>query len=202
MVDGAPALVFVDTETTGLDPARHEVYEIALEKTNDSGDLITGHHIWIAPRQLQNAEPGALQVGRFYERFPERGWVSTDEERFASAREIAAFTEGCYLVGANPAFDAGFLNAFLRESGVCPAWHHRLIDIESLAVGLCIGEDDAWRRPQSLSEICRVLNVKREGHEARGDCEALRLAYFKLIATAEERWQRWLAAQGRAKRLG
>jgi hypothetical protein len=61
------ALVFVDTETTGLDPDRHEVYEIGLIDGNGA-EL----HLWISDAPLQTADPIALRIGRYYERWPHR----------------------------------------------------------------------------------------------------------------------------------
>ena len=88
---------------------------------------------------------------------------------------------------AKPDFDAGFLTAFLRDNGAAPAWHHRLIDVESLAIGLIGWDAGTWGRPQSLSDICKALDIPREGHTARGDCDAMREAYFQLMGMVEAR---------------
>lgn len=197
----APALVFVDTETTHLDPEQGEVYEIALTKTTDDGAREEEKDFWIEPLRLQQASSSALQVGRFYERHPKpdsserRAPLAVAEEgRHEVAVEIATFTEGCHLVGAKPDFDAAFITAFLRANGACPAWHHRLIDVESLAIGLIVRDAETWGRPQSLSDICKALDIKREGHEARGDCDAVRAVYFKLMEIADQRYQLWRGA--------
>jgi DNA polymerase III epsilon subunit-like protein len=191
-------LVFVDTETTGLDPRRHEVYEISMTKVTSvdyEPEDAESRDYWIEPRQLQHAESGALQVGRFYERrdkLDERvtgNLVNSEELRVLTAMEIARFTEGCHLVGAQVHFDAGFLNAFLRQNGACPAWHHRLIDVESLAMAVLVGEDESWSRPQSLSEICEAFGIPRESHDAKTDCEAAHEAFFTLMRLAERRQQ-------------
>lgn len=202
----APPLVFVDCETTGLDPGRHEVYEVALTKTTDLGEIRGDMSYWIEPMRMHVAEPGALQVGRFFERMPisdsdavkrYKGGRVEPDRRYEAALAIAMFTEGCHLVGARPEFDAGFLAAFLRENGAAPAWHHRLIDVESLAIGLILREDTTWGRPQSLSDICKALEIPRpDAHTARADCEQVRVAYFKLMEMAENRQRLWELSEG------
>lgn len=195
-----PPVVFADCETTGLDPGQHEMYELALDKADDSGEVYDQKDFWIDPLQLQLATPGALQIGKFYERSAaghEHGSRIVGEEmRWEAAMEIARFTEGCHLVGAKPDFDAGFMAAFLRQNGACPAWHHRLIDVESLAIGLIVGEAETWGRPQSLSNICEALDITRDGHTARGDCEALRAAYYKLMEISERLERFWKDGNG------
>lgn len=185
---------FVDCESTGLNPKRHEVYEVAITKVTFDPDtknrVESDKDFWIEPLQLQFANPTALQVGKFYERraagHQHGSKVVGERMRYEAAIEIAHITEGCHLVGAKPDFDAGFLNAFLRDNGAAPAWHHRLIDVESLAIGLIPPKSEGWGQPQSLSDICSVLGIKREDHTARGDCNAAREVFFKLMSVSEQ----------------
>lgn len=204
MSDAAP-LVFVDCETTGLDPARHEVYEVALIRCDDDGHTKNDRYFWLEPSQLHLADARALQVGRYYQRRDdiystrdERRFLS-EQDRYTAAIEIASFTEGCHLIGANPSFDAGFITAFLRRNGAAPAWHHRLIDIESLAIGLIveIAAAGSIGRPRSLSDICEALDILRpDAHTARADCVQTKTAYFKLMEMAEQRDQLWCHENG------
>jgi DNA polymerase III alpha subunit (gram-positive type) len=190
-----PPLCFVDTETTGLSPQVHEMYEVSLQRADDDGTMQEEKYFWIEPMQLQHASSGALHIGRFYERRDQDHVTGSrivgEEMRYETAMEIGRFTEGCHLVGAKPDFDAGFLTAFLRNNGAAPAWHHRLIDVEALAIGLLVLEGDDWGRPQSLSWICEELEIPRLDHNARDDCESVRRAYFKLMEIAEERAALW-----------
>lgn len=197
----APPLVFADCETTGLDSVRHEIYEVALTKTDDTGAILGDLSYWIEPVRMHVADAGALRIGRYYERMPISGSESNvrytggrvrPDTRYSAALSIGMFTEGCHIVGARPEFDAGFIAAFLREQNLAPAWHHRLIDVESLAIGLVVGEDETWGRPQSLSNICEALGISRPGaHTARADCQQMRTAYFMLMEMAEQRDRLW-----------
>lgn len=79
-------LCFIDTETTGLDPDRHEIWEVAciirtyvegedLEKVQESaGDLGVvaafgeSRYVWQLPVDLGRADTIALNIGHFHER--------------------------------------------------------------------------------------------------------------------------------------
>lgn len=182
-----PDLVFVDTETTGLDPAVHEMYEVSLTKTDLAGE-IKGHvYHWIVPQRLHLASPQALTLGHYYERKktePCEGRVKGTIRREV-AEEIAVFTQGVHLVGCKPSFDADFITAFLKEEEHVPVWHHRMIDLESMAIG--IEPDVAQGTPMGLTELCECFKVAIPDelrHTAKGDQEACRNLYFRMLELA------------------
>jgi len=123
-------IIFVDTETTGLDPDRHEVWEIALIEEDG-----TEHEWRMRPQRLRDADPGALRVNHFYERKDavERDKFFSILSRDSIAWEVVRLTAGKHLVGAVPSFDASFLEQFLVREGYRPAWHYQLVDVEALA---------------------------------------------------------------------
>jgi DNA polymerase III epsilon subunit-like protein len=139
------ALAFVDTETTGLDPDRHEVWEVGLILRDSEG--VEVEYEWQLPVNLGRADAIALTIGHFYERhifgFPllqvHRTNIgtgdSTPDTLAGWAYEFAELTHGAHLVGAVPSFDDAFLKRLLRANGACPGWHYHLIDVEALAVG-------------------------------------------------------------------
>lgn len=164
-------LVFLDTETTGLDPDLHEVWEVACivrelpdaEGKADGKD--EGEYVWQLPVDLGRADPFALNVGRFHERRWEGGgdgdaWSGRAEglheagardlhERVVApgrlgswARMFAELTWGAHLVGAVVSFDEERLRRLLRAHGACPGWHYHLIDVENLAAGYIRGAAD------------------------------------------------------------
>ncbi|SCL43191.1 hypothetical protein GA0074692_6756 [Micromonospora pallida] len=157
-------LVFLDLETTGTDPDAHHVWEVAA--------IVRGHrdrrydglwHVMMRPR-LAAADPAALRVGRYYERataylsdpdvqahvvdrplemhpFVPIGRAVT---RLDVARWLAVILDGATLIGATPSFDANFMARFLRSHWQAPTWHHRLVDVTTLAAGYLAGHRDGY----------------------------------------------------------
>jgi DNA polymerase III epsilon subunit-like protein len=194
--------VILDTETTGLDATRHEVWEVAVIELGDKGEL-SAEHVWRMVPDLTRADPGALQVNRYYERTG--GMIlHSDPDTvcdFAGRRSanpywssrpklapvLARLLDDATIVAANPTFDAGFLAVFLGAHGEAPTWHYRLRDIGSMAYG--------WSRMRGLppreipaldastDDFARALRVdpdKFQRHSALGDCRLL-AAMFKAI---------------------
>ena len=121
------SVVFVDIETTGLDPERHGPWEIALVFPDNT------HRVWYVEPDLATADPNALRLTGFYERYVAQRWSYSDPRSVAKA--VAESTAGVHLVGACVSFDALRLEKFLRANGQCPAWHYHLVDVEALAAG-------------------------------------------------------------------
>ena len=157
-------LVFLDTETTGLDPDRHEVWEIAFAV--DDGPIVSG----VVPHSLRNADPLALNLNGYYG----RGVVPTYSDIEGMARSAL---EGASIVGANPAFDA----AFLRARWGCTPWHHRLWDVEAFAAGV-LGLDFVPGLAKT-AEILRVqgYEIPEPDHTAAGDVATLRTIFRHLM---------------------
>lgn len=161
-------LVFLDTETTGLDPRTHEVWDIGL--------IVDGveHEYHVLPRKADVADSTALRIGRFYQRTRlGSGWRWNDRQ--IVAERIATLTADRMLVGVVPGFDADFLRAFLLANDYAPAWHYQLVDAEVLAAGR-LGIAPPW----DTQDICRRIGVEPAGeterHTAIGDArEARRL---------------------------
>lgn len=195
--------LIVDCETTSLEPDYETgsgvIWELAvIERERGT------RHLWRMKPDLAAASPSALQVGRYYERTAEMSWHSFDktserEEAYydlgfhgwrywsqprALAAQIAPFLHDATLLGANPAFDAGFLAAFLRHYGQAPAWHFRLRDIGSMAwawlacrnthqYASCTGRYPHPAMDASTDEFAEALGINLEGferHTALGDC--------------------------------
>jgi hypothetical protein len=197
MTDTAPQPVaFVDTETTGLDPDRHEIWEVGLILPDGS------EHEWQLPVDLSRADPIALNIGRFHER--RWKWDSvigvgqpavefqTNPARFAF--DFVRLTRGLHLAGAVVSFDADRLWRLLRANGQCPMWHYHLIDVEGLAAGWLAGRgckpaDDRgygadprppWRS-DALSMAVGVDPDDFDRHTALGDARWAKAIYEAVM---------------------
>ena len=121
---------FVDIETTGLDPERHEIWEVGL--------ILDGSEFsWQLPVDLGKADAIALNIGQFHERRMYGDSVTLCKD---FAAEFAAMTRGYHLAGAVVSFDAERLARLLRNNSECPMWHYHLIDVEALAAGYLTGQ--------------------------------------------------------------
>ena len=159
-------LVYIDTETTGLDPERHEVWELAY--AIEAGPIKSGV-LW---HSLRHADPEALAMNGYWDRTK-----GVDPEA-CSTLEIDARNalDRATLVGANPAFDTAFLRA---RWGVTP-WRYRLFDIETYAM--------PWLRvdePIGLAAIAVRMNaagheIDPPQHDAHGDVRTLRQVHLML----------------------
>lgn len=167
-------VVFIDCETTGLDPDRHEIWEVALIV----GDA---EFEWFLPVDLGRADARALQIGRFHERYViEDNWSLP-----FFAAQFAQLTRGKHLAGAVVSFDEERLRKLLQTNGACPEWHYHLIDVEALAVGhlYAQGYDEtnpALELPWDSEMLSRWVDVDPEQfdrHTALGDAQWAKAIY-------------------------
>ena len=174
-------LLFVDTETTGLDASKHELLEVAaIRTTPDAKTIISTFEAKLKPLHLETAEPKALQINGYV---PEQ-W--TDDLCMAPelvADALQKMAGDSVLVGQNVSFDEGFLSPLFTRLGMRPPWGYHKVDTVSLAWPLYI--NNAELPGISLEKLCRFLGVTSlPTHRAAADVEACRQVYLKLM----ERW--------------
>jgi DNA polymerase-3 subunit epsilon len=157
------SLVFLDIETTGLDPERHEPWEMAYAV--DDGPILSA----VVPHTLSHPDPKALALNGYLDRYD----VPTGP---AFEDLLRVRLDGATLVGANPAFDA----AFLRTRWGYGPWHHRLWDVEAYAAGVLVLD-----KVPGLATIATMLRdlgreIPEPDHSAAGDVATLRACFRAL----------------------
>lgn len=152
----AAPLAFVDTETFGLDPAKHAMWELAVIRRENGIDT---EHLWQIrpyPSELRDADPEALDINGYTDRFALPDDYQVGEmlhacgaphpvKRDELRSDLGTLLDGAVLVGSNPDFDASFLHVFLDAK----PWHYRTVDIATLAAGCVHGASDATQYPGS-----------------------------------------------------
>jgi DNA polymerase-3 subunit epsilon len=156
-------ICFVDIETTGLDPERHEIWEIGIVLGNGL------EREYQLPVTLLHAEARALEIGGFLERH----MPSETEDVEDARRFLLNDLSGHVFVGNNPQFDAAFLSRFL---GSAP-WHYHLVDVKAL----CAGRLAAGRRqtpPWSTAALLEAAGLPSEtAHTALADAKQAKAMY-------------------------
>jgi DNA polymerase III epsilon subunit-like protein len=186
----APTLCFVDVESTGLDPRRHDVWEIAIiRRTHEMPD--EEHVFQLTPEtDPEWADEEALKISRFAERFLIPSDAQYDAVRVEDGKptermrqtevwmEVQDLLRGAHMVGAVPSFDAAMLTAMLQRVAFKTTWHHRLICVETMAATVL-----GWPVPQGLGKSAEALGLNVDSdtaHTALGDAR-LALAVYDAV---------------------
>ncbi len=176
-------LVFVDTETTGLDSRKHEIIDLALVRVRQTWEpgqkpqfaLIDEWSAKIHPEKIQSADPASLRVANY----TVTGW--TDAISIKEALQIfSERTDGAIMVAHNVAFDAGFIDTALAEQSLPNKMHYHRLDTVSMAYAKLHSTPDVGR--YSLAELCKHFGIVNESaHSALSDARACFELFKKLM---------------------
>lgn len=187
--------VIVDIETGGFEPNQHAVLQIAavIIDMDPEGRLFpdTTHSHHVKPFPGSKLDPAALSFNKIDPYHPFRFAVDEAEalrEIFQPIR-TAVKRHACtraILVGHNPAFDIGFLNAAVSRSGIKrnPFHPFSTFDTATLA-GLAYGQT-------VLAKAARASGIEwdeSEAHSAIYDAEQT----AKLFCNIVNRWSQLIA---------
>ena len=172
-------VAFVDSETLGLNPERHPIWELAIILP-DSGE----EHVWqVRPTamELDDADPIAVKISGFEDRY-------VDATALRKGETVARFVElltGRYIVGAVPSFDEERLRCMYLCTREMPdrfPWHYRLVDVESgMLAKLGVGPG---QEPGALAALLGVT-VHPDKHSALGDARWVRDVFEALVGGPE-----------------
>ena len=165
--------IFLDTETTGLDPAAGDrIVEIGcIEMVNRR---LTGRtlHLYLNPQRKGNEE--AIRIHGLTDEF------LADKPRFAEvAAQLTEFLHGAEIIIHNAAFDVGFLDAELARLGQGPL---RTV-VATVTDTLAMARETYPGKANSLDALCRRLEVDnshRDLHGALLDAGLLAEVYIRL----------------------
>jgi DNA polymerase III epsilon subunit-like protein len=184
--------VFIDVETTGLDPERDDLIQIAWRRFG-SAPTSTEIRAWIEHGgrceviHLQPSPDGerSLDGPWFREHSP---WHNDPDFRDRvitipdAAQRIAAEVGDAVIVNQNPAFDVGFLRALFKRAGQTPppGFARRQLDTQTAGYLICPG----LRATVSigLDKLCGELGIPNEGaHDASVDVRRAALVWAEAL---------------------
>lgn len=188
-------IAFMDAETTGLDPWRDRIWELAVIVRRPG--LPDAEHAWqIAPRldaPLSDATRRALAVGGYDARCQVRGQPPGTVATIAGgirpahaaglARDLAAMLDGAQLAGINVSFDRDFTAAFCARHGERLAAGYHLAELCSMTAGWLHGRGSpvpaAWRS-DDLARAAGIDPAAYDRHTALGDARYARDLYDRV----------------------
>jgi DNA polymerase-3 subunit epsilon len=176
-------LAFIDLETTGLDPEKHEILEIGLvlaRQTLTPGrgsqvELIEEVEWKVKPEHIETAEPEALRINRYNE----ADWL------FASSLQqvieaLAEKTNDAIMIAQNVTFDWGFLERAFRRTGVQNKMHYHRLDLLSMAYAKLYHSEKLTKF--NLASLAEYFGLKNErAHTALADTRVTYEVYKKLL---------------------
>ena len=170
--------IFLDTETTGLDPALgHRVIEIAAVEIVSRRFTDKHYHQYVNPEREIDA--GALEVHGITVEF------LSDKPKFREAvKELLEFIEGAELIIHNAPFDVAFLDHELALLELQPLERYcpQVTDTLKMAKGLHPGKRNSL---DALCERYQINNSARALHGALLDARLLAEVYLAMTRGQE-----------------
>lgn len=177
-------MAFIDLETTGLDPERHEIIEIGViivrqTFTADNQavfEVIEELEYKVKPEHLETAEPEALRINGYNE----SEWLFSADLK-AVMQIVADKTADCIMVGQNVFFDWSFLKEAFKKTGVSCRMHFQRLDLISMVFAKFYHDQTLER--YNLNALAKFFGVENErAHSALADIRATFEIYKKLLA--------------------
>lgn len=172
---------FIDTETLGLDPEIHPIWEIAV--------IVDGvEHCWqqrLSYSDGRHADPYATKLTRFDERYDHGAAMQPAD----SLMRLSELVQGRHWVGAVPSFDEERVRrAWVQWVGPQPErwpWHYHLICVETLATGWLAAKGVELPLPWDSDELTRCLGleppVDDQRHTALADARWAKAIYERIV---------------------
>jgi hypothetical protein len=180
------AIVFMDTETTGL-TLTDDIWEFAGIRREENGNT-SELHMFIEHdvTKCHNLPPS------FHADHGARWDQNKAVRPGVAAHDIGDFMADAHVVGAVPNFDTERISLLLRRLGYKPTWHYHLIDVENLAVGYIKGHQAGTgfiggtrvTLPWDSDELSRLIGVEPPTdarHTAMGDARWAMAIYDRVM---------------------
>lgn len=169
-------LVFVDIETTGLDPEIHEIIEIScLIVDGETFEEVGGFTEKIVPERIGLADPNAISISGY----TQEGWQNARSLQEV-IQKFAGTVPGGIITGWNVAFDWSFLEHALKRLNINSDFDYHRLDVMSIAYGKLFPDLEVTEL--GLRKIAPKLGIEiDEKHGAEKDIRATYEVFKKLM---------------------
>lgn len=201
---GLRPIAYLDTETSGLDPATHEILDVAVVFDRDVAERLRIPHLTfpegadygyyasrVKPERIEVASPVALQVNGYT---PEE-WADAPDAA-SVVKVLQVILKDAVPCGHNIPFDVSFIQAMIRRTGSTVRMDYHSLDTTTLAHAVLV---PAGLDLLKLDVIRDFLGWPKEGgHRALKDALDARSLYKLLTsgipARSRDEWVHAAAA--------
>ena len=162
----------VDLETTGFDPQKDRIVQMAAVLVNGRGEVVDTFDTVVKPESPEEYEHGAEHVHGISRQMVENGMPLSK-----ALSRIWSLTDGRVFTAHNARFDISFLEAESNRVGI-----NRVVNdfVDTLALARRVDIDRT--RKHSLQALCEHYGITVErAHEAMSDAKATASVLVKLI---------------------
>lgn len=179
-------IAWIDTETTGLDPVKCDVVQIAL-LIEENGEIINKANIKLRPRPGCIVEGKALQtIDKTHDEIAAYPDPMEGIYKFKNILEeyVSPYDkrDKLFFAGYNSNFDVDFMNnAFLKnKDNYFFSWFFScFIDVRS-TVGEYFVQSDIVLPNYKLKTVCSHFGIEFKAHDAMEDIKATRDLYYGI----------------------
>jgi DNA polymerase III subunit epsilon len=170
-------LLFIDLETTGLDPQKHEILEVGcLVVDSKTLKIIDSYEELVKPENIELADPKALRIAGY------------SKEKWGKAKpiedvlkKITSISPNCMIAGWKVDFDWYHLEKAFNNSGlnIKNYYSYHILDVAPLAY--IYFRNKKYPKKFSLRKFSRSMNIKVDSkHSAMTDIVATYKLFRKL----------------------
>lgn len=172
-------LVFIDLETTGVDPEKHEIIEIAwILVDGQSFEVLSEFVAKVKPEHPETANPKALEITGY----SEEEWGNAGLLKEALGKIIQLAPQGM-LVGWNIYFDWSFLEKGFKKFNFVSQFDYHMIDVMVIAYSKLHSKPEI--RELGLKKIATYFGIEFQEHHALEDIRATYQIFKKLMQENE-----------------
>ena len=162
----------VDLETTGFDPQKDRIVQMAAVLVNGRGEVVDTFDTVVKPESPEEYEHGAEHVHGISRQMVENGMPLSK-----ALSRMWSLTDGRVFTAHNARFDISFLEAESNRVGI-----NRVVNDFVDTLALARRADIDRTRKHSLQALCEHYGITVErAHEAMSDAKATASVLVKLI---------------------